>query len=128
MAGKSKILIAGAGIGGLTAAGLLLQAGHDVEVFEQAPDLGEVGAGIQISANAARVLRHLGVLDPLEKFRFIRCAPNSACMTRPRSWLKSPWVKSIAASSARLTCMSIGPICCACWRRGCVNCHPGRST
>lgn len=62
MAVRRKIMIAGGGIGGLTAAGLLLQAGHEVEVFEQAPELGEVGAGIQVSANATRVLRHLGVL------------------------------------------------------------------
>lgn len=64
---KKKILISGGGIGGLTAAGLLLQAGHDVRVFEQAPALGEVGAGIQLSANASSALRHLGVLDAIEK-------------------------------------------------------------
>ena len=63
---RQKTLIAGGGIGGLAAAGLLLQAGHEVEVFEQAPELGEVGAGIQVSANAAHVLRHLGVLEALE--------------------------------------------------------------
>ncbi len=66
MTKRRTILIAGGGIGGLTAAGLLLQAGHEVEVFEQAPELGEVGAGIQVSANATRVLRHLGVLESLE--------------------------------------------------------------
>jgi monoamine oxidase len=49
---QSKILIAGAGLGGLAAASCLMRAGHDVEVYEQAPQLGEVGAGIQISANA----------------------------------------------------------------------------
>jgi salicylate hydroxylase len=66
MTTRRKILIAGGGIGGLTAAGLLLQSGHEVEVFEQAPELGEVGAGIQVSANATRVLRHLGILEVLE--------------------------------------------------------------
>lgn len=65
MSERRKILIAGGGIGGLAAAGLLLLDGHDVEVFEQAPELGEVGAGIQVSANATHVLRHLGVLDRL---------------------------------------------------------------
>lgn len=54
-----KILIAGAGLGGLTAAASLLKAGHDVEIFEQAPALGEVGAGIQLSANAMHVLNAL---------------------------------------------------------------------
>jgi salicylate hydroxylase len=56
-----KILIAGAGIGGLTAAACLIKAGHDVQIFEQAPQLTEVGAGIQISANAMHVLVSLGL-------------------------------------------------------------------
>ena len=56
-----RILIAGAGIGGLTAAACLIKAGHDVQIFEQAPELIEVGAGIQISANAMHVLNHLGL-------------------------------------------------------------------
>lgn len=62
---KNKVLIAGGGIGGLTAAACLLQRGIDVEVYEQADVLGEVGAGIQVSANASRVYRHIGVLDAL---------------------------------------------------------------
>ena len=56
-----RILIAGAGIGGLSAASCLMKAGHQVEIHEQAPELGEVGAGIQVSANAMHVLRHLGL-------------------------------------------------------------------
>ncbi len=66
----AKVLIAGAGIGGLAAAGCLLLAGHEVEIYEQAPALGEVGAGIQQSANATHVLRHLGVLEALEERAF----------------------------------------------------------
>jgi len=57
----AKILIAGAGIGGLAAASGLVLAGHDVEIFEQAPELAEIGAGIQLSANAMHVLRHIGI-------------------------------------------------------------------
>lgn len=60
-----KVLIAGGGIGGLTAAAYLLQEGFDVEVYEQAKMLGEVGAGIQVSANASRVYRRIGILDDL---------------------------------------------------------------
>lgn len=56
-----KILIAGAGLGGLSAASCLLKAGYDVEIYEQAPVLSEVGAGIQLSANAMHVLNHLGL-------------------------------------------------------------------
>jgi len=58
---KRKIIIAGAGLGGLAAASCLMKAGHEVEVYEQAPKLGEIGAGIQISANAQHVLRDLGL-------------------------------------------------------------------
>lgn len=60
-----KILIAGAGLGGLSAAACLLKAGYDVEVYEQAPVLGEVGAGIQMSANAMHVLNHIGIGDEI---------------------------------------------------------------
>jgi salicylate hydroxylase len=60
-----RILIAGAGIGGLTAAACLLKAGHDVQILEQAPELTEVGAGIQISANAMHVLNSLGLAEAI---------------------------------------------------------------
>jgi salicylate hydroxylase len=62
-----KILIAGAGLGGLAAACCLAKAGHRVEVYEQAPALGEIGAGIQISANGMHVLNHLGVGEQVAK-------------------------------------------------------------
>jgi salicylate hydroxylase len=55
MAKTHKILIAGTGIDGLAAAACLKMAGHAVEICEQAPALGEIGAGIQISANAMHV-------------------------------------------------------------------------
>jgi salicylate hydroxylase len=60
---KPHILIAGGGIGGLTAALALLKRGYDVDVYEQAPELREVGAGLQISPNGNRVLHELGVLE-----------------------------------------------------------------
>lgn len=59
------ILIAGAGIAGLTAALALARDGHAVRVFERAPDLSEVGAGLQLSPNATRVLASVGVSGPL---------------------------------------------------------------
>ena len=60
-----RILIVGAGIGGLTAALALLREGHDVQVYEQAPALAELGAGVQISANGSRVLFALGLEDAI---------------------------------------------------------------
>jgi salicylate hydroxylase len=67
-----RIVIVGAGIGGLTAALALLRDGHDVEVYEQAPRLAELGAGVQISANGARVLFALGLESALRK---VWCEP-----------------------------------------------------
>lgn len=61
-----KIIMAGAGLGGLAAAANLLEAGHDVTIYEQAPQLGEVGAGIQMSANAMHVLKKLGLAPQIE--------------------------------------------------------------
>jgi salicylate hydroxylase len=66
MTDVERIAIAGAGLGGLTAAACLLEAGFDVTVYEQAPELGEVGAGIQISANGSSVLHALGLRADLE--------------------------------------------------------------
>jgi salicylate hydroxylase len=56
-----KALIAGAGIGGLAAALALLKAGIDCEVYEQAGELKEIGAGLQLSPNGNRVLFALGL-------------------------------------------------------------------
>ncbi|MDN5569023.1 MAG: FAD-dependent monooxygenase, partial [Paracoccus sp. (in: a-proteobacteria)] len=55
------VTIIGAGIGGLTAAIALAQRGAQLSVHEQAPELAEVGAGIQLSANVVRVLDALGL-------------------------------------------------------------------
>jgi salicylate hydroxylase len=62
-----KILIAGAGIGGLATACCLMRQGFEVEIYEQAPVLSEVGAGIQISANAMHVLRYLGLGESVSR-------------------------------------------------------------
>jgi salicylate hydroxylase len=55
-----RVAIIGAGIGGLTAALAFAKTGADVTVFEQASALTEVGAGLQITPNGARVLNALG--------------------------------------------------------------------
>jgi salicylate hydroxylase len=64
---KPHVLVAGAGIGGLTAALALLKRGFDVDVYEQARELKEVGAGLQLSANGNRVLYALGIGDELAR-------------------------------------------------------------
>ena len=59
-------VIVGAGVAGLTAALSLALRGVAVDIFEQAEALTEVGAGLQVSPNASRILAKLGVLDRLE--------------------------------------------------------------
>jgi salicylate hydroxylase len=62
-----RIGIIGAGIGGLTAAVALHQAGFYVDVYEQAAELTEVGGGINMGPNAVRVLLRLGVGPALDR-------------------------------------------------------------
>jgi salicylate hydroxylase len=65
-----KVAVVGAGLGGLTAAIALRQRGFDVTIYEQAPQLGEIGAGIQLSPNAMRVLIGLGLDQTFEAIAF----------------------------------------------------------
>jgi len=65
-----NISIVGGGIGGLAAAVLLTQDGHRVRVFEQASRFARVGAGIQMTPNAMKVLRRIGAEATLRKIAF----------------------------------------------------------
>jgi salicylate hydroxylase len=60
-----RIAIVGGGIGGLTLAVALRQRGIEANVYEQAPELAEIGAAVALSANSTRELRRLGMLDAL---------------------------------------------------------------
>ncbi|MEA3026380.1 MAG: 6-hydroxynicotinate 3-monooxygenase [Alphaproteobacteria bacterium] len=57
---STRIAIVGAGLGGATAGAFLQQEGFDVRLYEQARAFERVGAGIHVSANVMKVLRHLG--------------------------------------------------------------------
>ena len=61
-----RVVIVGAGIGGLTAAIALRRAGMDAVVLERAPELREVGAGISLWPNAINAFRRLGVGEAVE--------------------------------------------------------------
>lgn len=66
-ADKPRLAILGGGIGGLAAAAFLRRHGFEPTVYEQATRIAEVGAGLVVAPNAARQLRHLGVLEELAK-------------------------------------------------------------
>jgi salicylate hydroxylase len=74
MARSRSIIIAGAGIGGLTAALTIARTGYRVVVLEQATRLEEAGAGIQLSPNATRILADLGLA---ERLRPLAVAPEA---------------------------------------------------
>ncbi|KAI1628978.1 salicylate hydroxylase [Exophiala viscosa] len=69
--------IIGAGLGGLAAAIGIARAGHKVTILEQAPQLGEVGAGIQIPPNSTRILARWDILPAIEK---VSVRPNNVIM------------------------------------------------
>lgn len=61
-----KIIVVGAGLGGLATAIALKQSGHQVTVYEQARELSEIGAGIQVPSNSTRILLKLGLEEYLK--------------------------------------------------------------
>jgi salicylate hydroxylase len=74
VARRARIAVIGAGIGGLAAACALRDQGFEVEVYERAAELGEIGAGLQLGPNAVKVLRALGIE---ERLRPLACEPTN---------------------------------------------------
>jgi len=70
------VIIVGGGIGGLFAANALIAHGLKVSVYEQAPELGEIGAGVFVTPNSARQLHRVGLGAALEKWG-ARVGPDS---------------------------------------------------
>ncbi len=81
-----KVIIAGGGIGGLTAALALLHQGIDVQVLEQATELREVGAGVQLSPNATRTLFQLGLKDALLTLACVASGKQVRLWNSGQSW------------------------------------------
>ena len=66
MSHSLRVAVVGGGIGGLAAANALLHRGVDVQVYEQAPELGEVGAGVMVTPNSLRLLKRIGLGSAVE--------------------------------------------------------------
>jgi len=98
MTSKNPILIIGGGIGGLTTALALLRRGLDVEVYEQAPVLREVGAGVQIGSNGTHVLYALGLKEALQR---VQVLPPRRVLRHWRTGETWDWFALGSASVAR---------------------------
>jgi 2-polyprenyl-6-methoxyphenol hydroxylase-like FAD-dependent oxidoreductase len=77
---RPRVAVIGAGIGGMTLAGLLRQAGYAYTVYEQAPNFRRVGAGINLAPNSTRVFRAMGLEPAMLKAGL-----------RPRSKVNREW-------------------------------------
>src|SRR5262245_3420526 len=83
---RPTILIAGAGIGGLAAGLSLLRRGFDVTICDQAPALHEIGAGVQIAANASRVLAALGLGPELDSIGYRPTERETRLWNTGKAW------------------------------------------
>ncbi|MDU8946740.1 FAD-dependent oxidoreductase [Ovoidimarina sediminis] len=86
------VLVVGAGIAGMSAAIALTLSGHRVRVFERVQQMGEVGAGLQVSANAGHVYQALGMGEAL----------------RERSVPPDQWVVRLGKTGEQLTAFELG--------------------
>ena len=100
------IAVIGGGIGGLTAALSLLRAEFEVDVYEQAPELNEVGGGINMARNAVRVLHRLGLAEGLDREgvrpRFTHQRRWQDGRTLQRAGRKRPLDRAVFAPDPRL--------------------------
>ncbi|MPZ41768.1 MAG: NAD(P)-binding protein, partial [Rhizobiales bacterium] len=83
---SGKILIIGGGIGGLACALALIRRGIAVEVYEQATELREVGAGVQLGANGTRVLHALGLRPALEATQVVASGKEARLWNTGQTW------------------------------------------
>src|SRR5262245_2259353 len=83
---SENIAIVGGGIGGLTAALALLRSGIAVDIYEQAPELKELGAGVQISSNGTRVLYALGLGPAIERLGVVVAGKEIRLWSTGQTW------------------------------------------
>ena len=109
-----KILIAGGGIGGITALLALRQRGIEAELFEQAEAFRQVGAGLQVSNNATRVLRTLGLGDALARVTYYPQGRDYRAWDTPTGSTTRRSASAPRRVSVRRTTPRIAPICSMC--------------
>lgn len=83
---NDDVAIIGGGIGGLAAALALIRRGIGVDVYEQAPELRELGAGVQISSNGTRVLYSLGLDEPIERLGVVVAGKEIRLWSTGQTW------------------------------------------
>jgi salicylate hydroxylase len=93
-----SVAIIGGGIGGLAAASSPLRVGIDVHVYEQAKELTEVGAGIQISPNASRILHRLSLAEALADMGVEPLAWHQRRWDDGRTLLRTPLAEAMGAT------------------------------
>jgi 2-polyprenyl-6-methoxyphenol hydroxylase-like FAD-dependent oxidoreductase len=108
-----KVLVVGGGIGGITTVLALRQRGVDVQLFEQAAAFGQVGAGLQVSSNAAKILRRLGLGEELKKVATYPAA-TIAAGTPPNASTTRRSARRPRRTSARPITRRIAPNCSTC--------------
>ena len=86
MAANKSVAIVGGGIGGLAAALALIRHGIAVHVYEQASELKELGAGVQISSNGTRVLYALGLGAAIEKVGVVVAGKEIRLWSTGQTW------------------------------------------
>ncbi len=83
---RPRIAIVGGGIGGLFAANALVAQGLEVSVYEQAPAIGEIGAGVFLTPNSVRQLQRVGLEPAVEKWGArVGAIPATSATTARRS-------------------------------------------
>ena len=116
-----KILISGGGIGGLTAALCFLHHGAEVTVLEQAQELGDIGAGIQIPPNAMKVFAALGLDAALTETAFRPLAIEARMGRSGLELFHIPLAEHGVKRWAHHICISTAPIIFPCWQTHCTR-------
>jgi salicylate hydroxylase len=117
----ARIAVIGGGIGGLTAARALRQRGFEPRVYEVAPELKEIGAGVALHPNAMKALRSLELEGPVRAvawesdYQLVRDGQSGRILS------KTPLHNAATSSdvSARLAAPCTEPICSTCWPLPC---------